>query len=74
MDKTTIYKRLYKDYSKKYLNKIIISAFFSILVATIFFIYKLLFWNSFEVGIAPIVIGVFFLSSIQIFILGLIGQ
>ncbi len=33
MDKTTIYKRLYKDYSKKYLNKIILSAFFSILVA-----------------------------------------
>ena len=33
MDKTTIYKRLYKDYSKKYLNKIIIAAFFSILVA-----------------------------------------
>ena len=33
MDKNTIYKRLYKDYSKKYLNKIIISAFFSILVA-----------------------------------------
>ena len=33
MNKTTIYKRLYKDYSKKYLNKIIISAFFSILVA-----------------------------------------
>ena len=28
-----IYKRLYKDYSKKYLNKIIISLFFSILVA-----------------------------------------
>ncbi len=34
MDKTTIYKRLYKDYSKKYLNKIIIAAFFSILVAS----------------------------------------
>ncbi len=33
MDKTTIYKRLYNDYSKKYLNKIIIAAFFSILVA-----------------------------------------
>ena len=28
-----IYKRLYKDYSKKYLNKIVISLFFSILVA-----------------------------------------
>mgnify|MGYP001489195915 CR=1 FL=1 len=33
MIKTQIYKRLYKDYSKKYLNKIIIAAFFSILVA-----------------------------------------
>ena len=33
MDKTTIYKRLYKDYSKKYLKKILIAAFFSILVA-----------------------------------------
>ena len=33
MDKPTIYKRLYKDYSKNYLNKIIIAAFFSILVA-----------------------------------------
>ena len=33
MDKSEIYKRLYKDYSKKYLNKIILSAIFSILVA-----------------------------------------
>ena len=33
MNKTDIYKRLYKDYSKQYLDKIILSAFFSILVA-----------------------------------------
>ena len=33
MEKSEIYKRLYKDYSKKYLDKIILSAFFSILVA-----------------------------------------
>ena len=33
MKKTEIYKRLYKDYSKKYLDKILLSAFFSILVA-----------------------------------------
>ena len=33
MNKTVILKRLYKDYSKKYLDKIILSAFFSILVA-----------------------------------------
>ena len=33
MKKSEIYKRLYKDYSKKYLDKILISAFLSILVA-----------------------------------------
>tara|TARA_B100001173_G_scaffold285070_1_gene271777 strand:+ start:1442 stop:3178 length:1737 start_codon:yes stop_codon:yes gene_type:complete len=33
MNKAEIYKRLYKDYSKKYLDKIILSAVFSILVA-----------------------------------------
>ena len=33
MENSIIYKRLYKDYSKKYLDKIILSAFFSILVA-----------------------------------------
>ena len=33
MNKNKIYKRLYNDYSKKYLKKILLSAFFSILVA-----------------------------------------
>ena len=33
MKRSEIYKRLYKDYSKKYLNKIFLSGFFSILVA-----------------------------------------
>ena len=33
MNNSRIYKRLYKDYSKKYLSKIILSGFFSILVA-----------------------------------------
>ena len=33
MNKTETFKRLYKDYTKKFLNKIILSVFFSILVA-----------------------------------------
>ena len=33
MKKSEIFKRLYKDYSKKYLNKIILSALLSVLVA-----------------------------------------
>ena len=59
---------------KFFINFGFVCAFFSILVAFIFFIYKLFYWNSFDVGVAPIIIGVFFLSSIQIVILGLIGQ
>ena len=33
MKNSEIYKRLYRDYSKKYLNKILISVFFGVLVA-----------------------------------------
>jgi len=33
MNNSEIYKRLYKDYSKKYINKILISVFFGVLVA-----------------------------------------
>ncbi len=33
MNKLEIYKRLYKDYTKKYLDKIILSALLSVLVA-----------------------------------------
>ena len=60
--------------AKLFINFGFICSFFSILIAMVFFIYKILFWNSFELGIAPIVIGVFFLSSIQICILGIVGQ
>ena len=33
MKNSEIFKRLYKDYSKKFLNKIFLSVFFSVLVA-----------------------------------------
>ena len=46
----------------------------SFLVGLIYFIYKLLFWDLFEVGVAPVLIGIFFLSSVQIFFIGLIGE
>ncbi len=46
----------------------------SILIAITFLFYKLLFWESFEVGIAPLIIGLFSVASIQIFLLGFIGE
>ena len=49
-------------------------SFFSLLTAFVYFIYKLLFWNSFDVGIAPLVIGIFTFASIQILLLGIIGE
>ena len=46
----------------------------SLLIAISFFFYKILFWESFQLGIAPILIGFFGLTAIQIMIIGLIGE
>jgi glycosyltransferase involved in cell wall biosynthesis len=51
-----------------------IASVISLFVGIIYFIYKLIFWDSFNLGIAPIVIGIFIASSIQITLLGLIGE
>lgn len=51
-----------------------ILSFFSLLTALIYFFYKLIFWNSFDVGIAPLIIGIFGFASIQILLLGIIGE
>lgn len=46
----------------------------SLIVAFGYFIYKILYWQSFSVGIAPLVIGLFFFSSIQLFFIGIVGE
>jgi len=46
----------------------------SLLIALGYLVYKLLYWNSFSVGIAPIVISVLFFSSVQLFFIGIIGE
>jgi len=51
----------------------VMSALF-LLLAVGYFIAKLLFWNSFNMGIAPILIGIFFCSSLQLFFIGIIGE
>jgi glycosyltransferase involved in cell wall biosynthesis len=51
-----------------------IIAFLSMCVAIWYFIYKLLFWNSVPIGIAPLIIGVFFLGSLQLFFVGFLGE
>ncbi len=43
-------------------------------VAVGYFIYKLLFWSHFSVGTAPLVIGLFFLGSVQLVSMGILGE
>ena len=65
-------------HSRKPLRFMVLIGFFAsvscLLISLIYFIYKLIYWNSFSLGIAPIVIGIFFISSIQITLLGLVGE
>ena len=46
----------------------------SLVVALVFLLLKLAFWNRFPAGYAPAVIGVFFLGSLQIFLVGILGE
>lgn len=46
----------------------------SVLLGFFYLIYKLLFWNNFSVGVAPIAIAGFFFISIQLVCLGILGE
>ena len=46
----------------------------SFIVAIIYLILKLVHWDWFRSGIAPLVIGVFFLGGVQLFFIGLLGE
>lgn len=46
----------------------------SFLVGLIYLIYKLIYWDSFDAGMAPVLIGVFFWGSFQLFFIGILGQ
>ena len=49
-------------------------SFLSLVVAMCFLVAKLLFWNSFQLGTAPILIGIFFFGAVQTFFIGLLGE
>jgi glycosyltransferase involved in cell wall biosynthesis len=46
----------------------------SLFAAVVFTALKLLFWSSFQMGIAPLVIGLFFLFGIQLMFIGILGE
>lgn len=51
-----------------------IIAILSMVVAIFYFVQKLLHWDSMPMGIAPLVIGVFFLGGLQLFFIGFLGE
>lgn len=46
----------------------------SLLVSVGYLIAKLIFWERFTAGMAPVVIGLFFFSSVQLFFIGILGE
>ena len=51
-----------------------IGAFLSMIAGLVYLVYKLLFWSHFSVGIAPLVIGIYFFASIQMISMGILGE
>ena len=51
-----------------------IIGFLSMFICIIFIILKLIYWNSFPLGTAPLIIGIFFLIGLLLFFLGVLGE
>lgn len=66
------------NHTKLPLRLAVFSGFFiaviSLLVAFGYLIYKLCNWNNFQVGMAPLVIGLFFFSAVQLIFIGILGE
>lgn len=46
----------------------------SFLVAVAYFVYKILYWDRFSTGAAPLVIGMFFFNAVQLMFIGFVGE
>jgi glycosyltransferase involved in cell wall biosynthesis len=51
-----------------------VGAAISVLAGFAYFFYKLLFWSRFSVGIAPLVMGMFLMGSLQVLFVGIVGE
>ena len=51
-----------------------IAGFFSVVIGVLYLILKLLYWDKFPAGTAPMLIGMMFLGAVQLFFIGMIGE
>ncbi len=45
-----------------------------LIIGTYYLVYKIIYWNSFSLGLAPLVVGLLFSMSFVIFFIGIIGE
>lgn len=43
-------------------------------IAVVYLVLKLLYWNNFQAGMAPVIIGMFLMGSVELFFIGLLGE
>ena len=46
----------------------------ALIVAVVYLVLKLIWWQTFDLGLAPLIIGVYFLGSVQLFFIGILGE
>lgn len=46
----------------------------SLLVAIVYLVAKLLFWDQLQLGLAPLLIGIYFFGAVQLFFIGMLGE
>ena len=51
-----------------------ISSLICLFISVLYFFLKIIFWSKFSLGLAPLIIGIFGLASLQILMLGILGE
>ena len=51
-----------------------ISSVLSLITALVYFVMKMVFWYRLPIGVAPVIIGLFCVASVQLFFLGVLGE
>jgi polyisoprenyl-phosphate glycosyltransferase len=51
-----------------------VSAVVSLAAALVYFVMKMMFWYDLPIGVAPVIIGLFCVASVQLFFLGVLGE
>ena len=51
-----------------------ISSLICLFISVLYFLLKIIFWSKFSLGLAPLIIGIFGLASLQILMLGILGE